>query len=101
MTTDERARTHVLLPRDVLDAVDRLVGNRRRSQFLADAAREKLQRLSDEARLAERVEAARLVRGSLATRHIPEWDTVESSDAWVRAGRRERDERIDRYREQS
>lgn len=40
----ESVRTHVLVPREILEAVDRLVGQRRRSQFLAEAAQEKLER---------------------------------------------------------
>ena len=43
----------------------------------AEAAAEKLQR-------CERAAAARAVMGSLAEAHIPEWNTAESSDAWVR-----------------
>jgi hypothetical protein len=78
MVADGRVRTHVLLPRETLDAVDRLVGPRRRSEFLAEAAAEKLRR-------CERVAAARAVMGSLADAPIPEWNTPESSAAWVRS----------------
>src|SRR5216117_2353749 len=36
------SRTNVMLPDDLLDAIDRVAGARRRSAFLAEAAREKL-----------------------------------------------------------
>lgn len=94
MSTRAPKRTHVLLPPDIVEAVDRLVGQRRRSQFLADAAREKLQRIDAEHRFTERVTAARAAAGSLADRHIPEWATTESADAWVRQQRRARDQRL-------
>ena len=86
-------RTHVVLPRSVLDAIDALVGQRRRSQFLTEAAEEKLDRTHETARRAERSAAARLAAGSLATDHIPDWDTIESADAWVRSLREAWDER--------
>lgn len=38
-------RTNVVLPHDLLDEIDRVAGARRRSAFLAEAAREKLARL--------------------------------------------------------
>jgi len=94
------ARTHVLLPSELLAAIDRRVGQRRRSQFLTEAAREKLERDDAARRFAERVAAFRNAAGSLAGRTIPEWATQESADAWVREQRRGRDERIDqRWRE--
>ncbi len=37
-------RTHVILPDDVMAAIDELVGQRGRSSFLADAAREAIKR---------------------------------------------------------
>jgi metal-responsive CopG/Arc/MetJ family transcriptional regulator len=84
MAATRRVRTHVLLPQETLDAVDRLVGPRRRSEFLAEAAAEKLLR-------NERAVAARAVMGSLAGAHIPEWKTAESSAAWVRSLREQSD----------
>lgn len=80
-------RTHVLMPRELLDAVDRLVGQRRRSQFLVQAAEEKLQRVAEQREGSERSAAARAVIDSLADRHIPELDTPAAADEWVRAGR--------------
>jgi Arc/MetJ-type ribon-helix-helix transcriptional regulator len=37
-------RTHVILPEDVMAAIDELVGQRGRSSFLAEAAREAIKR---------------------------------------------------------
>ena len=44
LTTNETVRTHVVIPRDVVAAVDRLAGRRKRSEFIAEAVREKLTR---------------------------------------------------------
>ncbi len=95
MVAEETVRTHVLLSRELLQTIDRLVGQRQRSRFLAEAAREKLERLDKNRRVSERSAAARAVMGSLAERHIPEWATEESADEWVREDRRGRDERLD------
>jgi metal-responsive CopG/Arc/MetJ family transcriptional regulator len=84
MARDRRA--HVLIPDDLLQDVDALVGPRRRSEFLVEAAREKL------ARETLRREAHKL-GGSLADVETPGWETSEASREWVRALRRESDER--------
>ena len=93
------ARTHVLLPRELLDEIDQRVGQRRRSQFLVEAAREKLERDDATRRYRERVAAARLVAGSLAGRAILEWERPESIDAWIRSSRTARDVWLDAKRE--
>jgi metal-responsive CopG/Arc/MetJ family transcriptional regulator len=85
----EMIRTHVLLPKDLLDDIDCVAGRRGRSRFIAKATHEYLKRL-------RRVVAAEAVAGSLAKNHIPEWDTPESAAEWVRALRREWDARFER-----
>jgi hypothetical protein len=74
-------RTHVVMPRDVVETIDTLVGRRGRSKFLAEAAEEKLRRL----RL---LRAANEVAGSLASVDIPGWETPEAVSEWVRSMRR-------------
>lgn len=45
LRNDEQAmRTHITLPDELIKAVDRLVGKRKRSAFFAEAARERLRR---------------------------------------------------------
>jgi metal-responsive CopG/Arc/MetJ family transcriptional regulator len=82
----ETVRTHVVLPPELVEEVDRRVGPRRRSQFFADAAVEKLARL----KLAE---AAQKAAGSLANVATPGWETPESTANWVRSSRQKDDER--------
>ena len=75
--TDETVRTHVILPKDLVEAIDRLVGRRKRSAFLAAAVEEKLNRERLGAALAD-------AAGFLASDVHPEWETPEKVSIWVR-----------------
>jgi hypothetical protein len=66
-------RAHVVLPTDLLAAVDRLVGRRARSRFVAEAIAEKVARLRQRRLLTA-------AAGALAAREIPGWD---DGAAWV------------------
>ena len=59
-------RTHLIAPKELIEKVDRLVGPRRRSEFIASAVDEKLRR---EQLLQAVQEAAKLP----ADRDIPGW----------------------------
>ena len=39
-----KTKAHLVLPRDILEEVDQIAGKRKRSLFIAEATREKLQR---------------------------------------------------------
>jgi predicted transcriptional regulator len=80
----EQFRTHIVLPREVVDEVDRLVGHRRRSQFMTEAVREKLRREKLAAALA-------VTAGVLKDADLPHWATPEATSAWVRELRQEDD----------
>lgn len=69
-------RAHVVMPEGVVEEVDALVGQRRRSQFITEAVEEKLRR-------RRRVEAFDRVVGSLADADIPGWETREAAAQWV------------------
>jgi len=78
-----KRRAHVVLPKELLDEVDGLVGPRRRSQFTREAIEDKIVR-------QRRVEAFEEVVGSLKDdAPPPEWETSESTYEWVRSLRRE------------
>jgi metal-responsive CopG/Arc/MetJ family transcriptional regulator len=76
------------LPAELLERVDRLVGSRRRSRFLAAAVAKEVERL-------ELLEAAREAAGSLAKIDIPGWETAESIAEWVHTVRQEDLKRLD------
>ena len=75
------ARTHVILSDEVIGAIDERVGERGRSRFLEEAAREKLERL-------ELKQALKSTAGILQAEEYPEFKDTESVRAWVRAQRR-------------
>ena len=81
--SSERRRAHVVLPNDLLCEIDKRVGQRQRSEFIQEAIAEKLNRL-------QRVEAFERVVGSIGDGEIPEWETRESTSAWLRDLRRDR-----------
>jgi metal-responsive CopG/Arc/MetJ family transcriptional regulator len=73
---DETIRTHVVFPKELVAAVDRLVGPRKRSAFLVQAVEEKISR--------ERLgRALATTAGFLAEETHPEWETPEQVSAWV------------------
>lgn len=82
-TNTGRRRAHVVLPDTLLQEVDARVGQRRRSEFIQQAIEEKLNVL-------RRVEAFEHAIAT-PTVGIPEWETPESTAAWVRQIRRDSD----------
>jgi len=75
------ARTHVVMSDEVLKAIDEVVGQRGRSRFLEEAARERLERLA----LAESLEATAGIARGTRYRH---WRDRGAAAAWVRKTRR-------------
>jgi metal-responsive CopG/Arc/MetJ family transcriptional regulator len=71
------ARIHVVMADEVMEAVDRLVGERGRSRFLEEAAREKLARIELES-------ALRKTSGVVSLAKHAEWRDRASTAAWVR-----------------
>jgi metal-responsive CopG/Arc/MetJ family transcriptional regulator len=86
---EERVRTHIVLPRDVIEAVDRVAGRRKRSEFIAAAVRDSLIR-------AQQREALENTAGALAGSDYPEWETPEKTSAWVRKLREEDNRSLER-----
>jgi metal-responsive CopG/Arc/MetJ family transcriptional regulator len=77
-------RVHVVIPKQLTDEIDSLVGQRHRSSFICEAAEEKLIR-------ARQARAIREVRGTLKAEDYPEWKN--GSADWVHNMRQE-DQRI-------
>jgi predicted transcriptional regulator len=70
----------VVLDDEILREIDAIAGERGRSRFLEEAAREKLKRLALEAALIE-------TSGVLRKEDYPEFATREKTAEWVRATR--------------
>ena len=75
-------RTHFIAPKELIEEVDKLVGPRRRSEFLTEAATEKVRR-------EKLLRLTREVNKLPPAESIPEWDTPESTAKWLRDGRAE------------
>jgi hypothetical protein len=87
--SEEMMRTHVVMPKALVETIDALVGKRRRSEFLTEAAEKEVRRL-------KLIKAAEKAGGSLEHEDIPGWETSESTAEWVRASRRSDEERLSR-----
>jgi metal-responsive CopG/Arc/MetJ family transcriptional regulator len=72
----ETVRTHVHVPRDLIEAIDRVAGKRKRSEFVTEALREKLTR-------ERQKEALAATAGVLKDADYPEWETPEQTSQWV------------------
>lgn len=83
-------RTHVVLPDELVQDVDRLVGKRKRSHFMKEAIKEKLKR----DRLLSALEET---AGIISRDDYPDWSSTEKVAAWVRRCRQEDAGRTKRY----
>jgi hypothetical protein len=45
MLKTEKVKTHVMFPAELLHAIDKIVGGRKRSSFIVEAAKEKLEEI--------------------------------------------------------
>lgn len=81
--THALTRTHLIAPKKLIEEVDRLVGPRRRSEFVTEAVAEKL----------ERGKLLRVTREvmKLPPVNVPEWASPEAASKWVHDGRHESD----------
>ena len=77
-------RMHVVLPEDLVKAVDALAGHGKRSRFIEEAVRDKLRKEDLLSALAE-------TAGMLSADDHPEWATPEKVAAWVRETRQQSD----------
>ena len=80
-------RAHVVLPEEVVEQIDELVGARGRSEFIAKAAVLELKRM-------RQLKAIEEARGSWKDKDHPE--LAGGSARWVRKLRRESDKRLEK-----
>jgi hypothetical protein len=71
-------RTHIVLPDDLVAEIDTIVGPRKRSLFIEEAVRAKLQR----ERLRRAMEAVKNGPG-LDPEKYPYWSTPQKTSEWV------------------
>jgi Arc/MetJ-type ribon-helix-helix transcriptional regulator len=78
-------RTHVIIPEQLVKEIDSLVGSRRRSSFLTEAAEEKITRL-------RQLAALDAIKGAWKDSDHPE--LKQGSAKWVKKLRQETDRRL-------
>jgi hypothetical protein len=81
-----KARAHVIIEEDIVKEIDRLIGKRKRSSFIAAAAKRELKRIRQLSVLKE-------LKGSWKDVDHPELAGREGTYKWVRR-LREKDEKI-------
>ena len=79
------SRTHITLPKEILDELNQLVETRQRSRFIADAVRKELL-------IARQTKALRQAVGTWKNKDHPEMK--DGSSAWVRKLRQESESRF-------
>jgi Arc/MetJ-type ribon-helix-helix transcriptional regulator len=82
-------RTHVVLSDELVKEIDDLVGSRKRSSFLTEAARKELTRL-------RQIEALKSAAGAWKDKDHPELE--QGAVNWVRSLREENERRIKNVR---
>ncbi|MEO8511165.1 MAG: CopG family transcriptional regulator [Chloroflexota bacterium] len=75
-------RTNLLLPKELVEEIDRYAGPRGRSRYVAEA-------LADRLRRDRLLEAVRQTAGALHREDYPEWRTPDDVVGWVRERRAE------------
>jgi len=81
-----KARTHVIIEEDIVKEIDRLVGKKKRSNFIATATKKELKRLTQ-------LSLIRKFKGAWKDEDHPEMAGKEGTDKCVRKMRNE-DEKI-------
>ena len=84
-----KTKTHLVLPRDILEQVDQIAGKRKRSLFIAQATQEKLER--------ERfVRVLEGTKGAWSDKNHPELRTGRDIEKYVREKRETYHKRVKR-----
>ena len=83
----KKIRTNIMIPVDLAEEIKRVVGARKRSSFLVEAAWEKLERM----KLAEALKEA---AGSWSSELHPDLQTQSDINKWLRSLRQEDADRM-------
>lgn len=92
MLKTEKIKTHVMFPSDLLKAIDKTVGGRKRSKFIVEAAEKKLADI----RIQKALEAT---AGCWKDENHPDLMTQKDIRAYLKKTRESTDKRIKRLSE--
>lgn len=82
-----KVKAHLVFPREILAEVDKITGKRRRSLFIAEATREKLER----ERFLKTLEET---KGAWSDKNHPELETIRDVERYVREKRQSYRQRL-------
>lgn len=77
-----KTRAHVIIEKDILREIDRLVGKKKRGSFISEAAKKELQRLNQ-------ISLLRKLKGIWKDEDHPDMMEQGGTEAWVRKQRAE------------
>lgn len=77
-----KTRAHVIIEKDILREIDRLVGKKKRGSFISEAAKKELQRLNQ-------LSLLRKLKGIWKDEDHPDMMGQDGTEAWVRKQRQE------------
>jgi len=92
MLKTERVKTHVVFPANLLKAIDKTVGGRKRSKFIVEAAKEKLEELKIQQALEE-------AAGCWRDENHPDLKTQKDISAYLKKAREITEKRVKRFSE--
>ncbi|MBI4690309.1 MAG: hypothetical protein HY754_08605 [Nitrospirae bacterium] len=92
MLKTDKVKTHVIFPSELIEAIDKSVGGRKRSKFIVEATKEKLEEL----KLRQALEVA---AGSWKDQNHPDLKTQKDIRAYLKKTREITDKRIRRFSE--
>lgn len=87
----ENVKTHVVFPKDLLKSLDRLIGKRKRSRFVVEATREKIERL----KFSKALDKA---AGAWKDKNHPDLKTQEDVNKYLKKTRAKTSRRIARLK---
>ena len=82
-----KTKAHLVIPHDILEEVDQIAGKRKRSLFIAEATREKLQRERFLKTLDE-------TQGAWSDKNHPDLKTVRDMEKFIRDKRKSYQKRL-------
>ncbi len=90
MLKTEKVKTHVMFPAELLHAIDKTVGGRKRSRFIVEAAKEKLEELKFR-------QALEVAAGCWRDENHPDLKTQKDIKIYIKKARETTEKRIRRF----
>lgn len=87
-----KIKTHIIFPADLLDAIDKTIGGRKRSKFIVEAAKEKLEEIKFQ-------QALEVAAGCWRDENHPDLESRKDIRNYLQKARKTTEKRIKRFSE--